>query len=258
MCLLIVLRGRFETHPIVVAGNRDERRDRRASPPGLWVGHRRRVISPRDRTAGGTWLAVNDRGLFAGLTNVAGAPPPAGAATRGELPHLALDEDDLERAAAAVAAAVAARTYGGFQLVLCDGRRTLVLRHERGTLQRLPWDDPLLVVSNEHAPGELALPLLSAALAGLRGADPVEGLLDRLAPLLLDRGAEGRHAVLKTGAVYGTVSSSLLAVHATDPAALVWRYAAGPPDGTPYRNYGNLGRRLVDAGELGSDRPRGA
>ena len=71
MCLLIVVRGRFAGHPIVVAGNRDERRDRKASPPGLWVGERRRVLSPRDRVAGGTWLGVNDLGAFAGLTNIA-------------------------------------------------------------------------------------------------------------------------------------------------------------------------------------------
>jgi hypothetical protein len=37
----------------------------------------------------------------------------------------------------------------------------------------------------------------------------------------------------------------LLAVPAGDPGQLVWRYAAGPPDVTEFRNYGNLGRRLL-------------
>jgi len=51
--------------------------------------------------------------------------------------------------------------------------------------------------------------------------------------------------VCKHGASYATVSSSLIAVPLGDPTQLRWRYAAGPPDVTDYRNYGNLGRRLL-------------
>ena len=59
MCILILLRGLHREHPIVVGGNRDERTDRKAAPPGLWVGEHHRVLSPRDRVAGGTWLAID-------------------------------------------------------------------------------------------------------------------------------------------------------------------------------------------------------
>ncbi len=255
MCLLIVLRGRFASHPVLVAGNRDERHDRKASPPGLWVGHRHRAISPRDRLADGTWLAVSDRGLFAGLTNVVGVDAAPGATSRGVLPHLAIDGGDLDAAIAAVTAAVAAAPFAGFQLVLCDGRRTVCLRHDRRGLTRIDWDDEVLVLGNEHGPGELALPGLAAALQPR--ASPADQL-EALRPLLLDTGGPGRHAVLKRGSDRGTVSSSLIAVPAVDPLQLSWRYAAGPPDVTEYRNYGNLGRRLLrDDGELPSDRPRG-
>ena len=252
MCLLIVLRGRFPSHPILVAGNRDERTERRSSPPGLWVGHRHRVISPRDRLAGGTWLGVNDRGMFAGITNVAGEAPRPGTSSRGELPHVALDEDDLDAGAAAVAAAVAGRDFLGFQLALCDGERTLVLRHAAGALTRIEWPDPVLALSNLHAPGKLSLLGLAAALLPAQNA---VDQLERLRPLLLDRGGDGRHPVLKRGPGYGTVSSSLIAVPAGDGSDLVWRYTAGPPDVAEYRNYGNLGRRLApDREPLPSDR----
>jgi hypothetical protein len=244
MCLLIVLRSQQPAFPVLVASNRDERRDRKASPPGLWLGQRRRAITPRDRLAGGTWIGVNDRGLFAGLTNVTGAPIPKAAPSRGHLVPLALDQDGLDAAAAAVGALLAATPHGGCQLVLCDGQHTRVLRHVDGVTTVLDWADPLLVVSNEHAPGQLSLPQLAAAAAPNGTA---QERLQRLRPLLLDRGGDGRHAVLKTGGDYGTVSSSLLAV-AAEPGQLVWLYAAGPPDVTDYRNYGNLGRRLVDDG----------
>src|SRR5262249_4407018 len=155
---------------------------------------------------------------------------------RGDLPHLALDEDDLEAGALAVAATVAAQPFGAFQLLLCDGARTVVLRHRGRGLQRVDWPAEVLVLSNLHGPGELSLRWLQAALAPARGpADQLEAL----APLLLDRGGDGRHPVLKRGDGYGTVSSALIAVPAQAPAQLIWRHAAGPPDVTGYRDYGN-------------------
>ncbi len=243
MCLLIVLRGRFATHPVLVASNRDERTDRKASPPGLWVGDRARVLSPRDRERGGTWLGVNARGLFAGLTNVKDVPVPVDAETRGVLPHVALERGELEPAIAAVREIFDQRPFGGFQLVLADAHRIVVLRHGAEGLATIEWSQELLVVTNEHAPGELELPGLRAAVAAV--STPA-AQLQALRPLLLDRGGDGRHPVLKRMDGYGTVSSSLLAVPAADPLHLQWLFTAGPPDVAEYREYGNLARRLVD------------
>lgn len=243
MCLLIVLRGRFASHPVLVAGNRDERTDRKSSPPGLWVGTQRRVLSPRDREKGGTWLGIEAGGMFAGLTNVHGVPVPDGAASRGELPHAALDAGSIDAGECVVRALVATHRFGGFQLVLADAARIRVLRHDGRNLQAIEWGRDVLVVSNEHGPAELELRGLPEAA---KPRSTVESQLEALRPLLLDRGGDGAHPVLKHGAGYGTVSSSLIAVPANDPLSLVWRYAAGAPDEVEYRNYGNLGRRLVD------------
>jgi hypothetical protein len=132
--------------------------------------------------------------------------------------------------------------------VLCDGRRTLVTRHVAGRLSTVEWTDPVLVVTNEHGPGQLVPRGLAVATAP---STPLEARLQALANVLRDRGGLGQHAICKHGETYGTVSSSLLAVPAADPAKLVWRYAPGPPDVVEYRSYGNLGRRLLP--ELGDD-----
>ncbi|MBL9078926.1 MAG: NRDE family protein [Planctomycetes bacterium] len=242
MCILIVLRGFHASHPLVLAGNRDERTDRPSSPPGLWVGAQSRMLSPRDRRAGGTWLAVDASGRFAGITNLAAVAPVPDAPSRGHLPHLALDQPTLEAAVAAVRARLATDRHGGFQLVLGDRERTLVLRHGQHGLELVEWRDPVLVVTNEHGPGELVPGGLAPALAP---AHDVPRRLDLLTALLRDRGGPGQHAICKHGKDYGTVSSSLIAVPAHDPQQLVWRYAPGPPDVTAYRDYGNLGRRLL-------------
>ncbi len=242
MCILIVMRGLHAEPSLVVAGNRDERFDRKAAPPGLWVGTRRRLLSPRDRQAGGTWLAIDDRGCFAGITNLARVPPVPEAPSRGHLVHLALDQQDLEAGVAAVRQRVREHAYAGFQLVLGDASRLLIVHHARGELRVIEWAERWLVVTNEHEPGQLEPRGLSLALA------PALNLEQRLAALtqvLRDRGGDGHHAICKRGEHYGTVSSSLLAIRAGDAQALLWRYAAGAPDVTEYRNYGNLGRRLL-------------
>lgn len=242
MCILIVLRGFHQGHPLVVASNRDERTDRKAAPPGLWVGTRRRILSPRDRVGGGTWLAVDERGWFAGITNLAGVGPVPEAPSRGHLVHLVLDGVDLEAGLAAVGERVREHAHAGFQLAVSDGRRIVVVRHARGEVAVREWNEPVLVLTNEHGPGQLRPRGLAAALSPQLD---LERRLQALGAVLRDRGGDGHHAVCKHGMAYGTVSSSLLAVPAAHPEQLLWRYAPGPPDVTEYRNYGNLGRRLL-------------
>ncbi|MGA1524500.1 MAG: NRDE family protein [Planctomycetota bacterium] len=246
MCLLITLVGVDPGHPIVVASNRDERRDRPSAPPGLFVGQKRRILSPRDREAGGTWIGVNDRGLFVGLTNLVGASRDLeGAPSRGRLPHLALDEDGVDAAADVVAAAAASARYRGFQLLVTDGRRARVLTHEAGgQIEDRVFGAGAIVLSNEHRPGTLHLPGLAAACAADLALD---ARWAALRAVLRDEGQVSGHRVLKRGGSYGTVSSSLIAVQPAEIRALVWDYAAGPPDEAPYRGYGNLARRLVEA-----------
>ncbi len=245
MCLLITLAGLDPAHPVVVASNRDERRDRPAMPPGLWVGERHRALSPRDKRAGGTWLAVGDNGLFAGLTNLAGVPVRDDARSRGDLPHLAVDSGSVDAAVEVVRAAVGRDPFNGFQLLVTDGARVRVLAHAEGRIDEASFGaGSVVVISNEHRVGALAIPGLDAAAEP--GLD-LEERFARLAPLLLDQGERSGHRILKDGGEYGTVSSSLVGVPTAGlMRGLVWRYAAGQPDQVPYRNYGNLARRLFE------------
>ncbi len=241
MCLLILLRGVDPRFPLIIAGNRDEHRDRKAAPPGLFVGDHRRMLSPRDRTAAGTWMAVNDGGMFAGITNFAGDPERTLTTTRGELPHLALDQSDLAAAVAAVRTRCTAEEFNPFQLVIADRTEATVLVHSNGRVRELAVEDPTVVLTNEHRLGGLALPPVpDVAAPDLRLDERVE----RLQQLLRDEGALTGHRILKKGGEYGTVSSSIIAVPDRDIRGMSWWYAAGEPDTVPYRDYGNLAKRL--------------
>jgi uncharacterized protein with NRDE domain len=108
VCTLALALGVDRRWPVVVAANRDERLGRpaegwglRTTPGGVrWAG-------PRDAEAGGTWIGLSARGLFAALTNFH-APfdwyPDPRRRSRGELVPWALE--------AATAAAALERVAG--------------------------------------------------------------------------------------------------------------------------------------------------
>ena len=112
MCLLVVVSRVIPGWPLVVAANRDERLERPTAAVGSLRSGPPRTMGGRDLLAGGTWLAVNEHGVVAGLTNrpaPQGLPP--GRRSRGEIP-LALSA--ASSAGAAVGRFVDASQAGEF------------------------------------------------------------------------------------------------------------------------------------------------
>jgi uncharacterized protein with NRDE domain len=107
MCLLIVLSRALPEWPLVVAANRDEWLARPATAITVLNDAAPRILGGRDEVAGGTWMATNDAGIVAGLTNR--PPGPAGRLvrrSRGELPVFL-----ARHASATLGAAAFTRTF---------------------------------------------------------------------------------------------------------------------------------------------------
>jgi uncharacterized protein with NRDE domain len=89
VCLLVFAWEPDGEYPLLVAANRDERLERPAHAIDVLSEQGPRILGGRDDLAGGTWLAVNEHGVVAGLTN---RPAPGGRdltkRSRGELPLL--------------------------------------------------------------------------------------------------------------------------------------------------------------------------
>jgi uncharacterized protein with NRDE domain len=87
MCLLVVVSRLDPAAPLVLGANRDERMDRPAVAATVLRPVGPRIIGGLDEETGGTWLALNEHGVVAGLTN---RPSPDGRdpskRSRGELP----------------------------------------------------------------------------------------------------------------------------------------------------------------------------
>jgi uncharacterized protein with NRDE domain len=125
VCLLIAMSGMVPDAPLIVAANRDERQDRPAVPMTVLREREPRILGGRDELAGGTWLAVNEHGVVAGLTNqpsFGGRDPSK--RSRGELPLAFANWATAAEAVEKVSAALDPASYNPCWMMVGD-RETL-------------------------------------------------------------------------------------------------------------------------------------
>ena len=117
--------------PLSGADRRQPRRDERPGLAPARVSLAARypgIIGGLDELAGGTWLAANQSGLVAAMLNRPDSlGPEAGKKSRGELPLMALEADDLASAAERIAA-IDGRVYRSFNMVIAGPDGALWIR----------------------------------------------------------------------------------------------------------------------------------
>ncbi|HUN41877.1 MAG TPA: NRDE family protein [Acetobacteraceae bacterium] len=235
MCTVVVLIRPGHVWPLVLAANRDERLDRAWDPPSAWWPDRPGVVGGRDRTAGGTWMAVNRHGVVAAVLNRQGSLGPApGKRSRGELPLIALAAPTAATAANAIATRDAGQ-WRSFNLVLADPSGAMFVRglgQGRPQVHRLT---PGLHMVTAHDPDDPDSSRVARHLPRFMIApapDPVHGW-QAWQDLLSDRSGEAAEQlnVVPRGG-FGTVCASLLALPAQGPP--IWQFSAGAPHEAPF------------------------
>ncbi|MFC7199399.1 NRDE family protein [Halospeciosus flavus] len=235
MCTLAFAWHAFDDAPLLVAANRDESLGRPSEPPveREWG---RRVLAPKDREAGGTWMGINDAGLFVGVTNLWTDVDGGGERSRGLLVRDALGAADAREARALVREAVDADRYNGFYLVLADARGGTGVDSDSdadafccwwdGALHETSFDPGVHVVANEgFDDGDEKSRWVRDAL---RDCESPEAWRSRARETLRNH----EHEVCVHGDDYGTRSSTLLTVDDAGEATV--EFADGPPCETTY------------------------
>ena len=250
MCLLAVGFRCVPELPLVVAANRDERYARPTIPAALLDGEPR-MIAGRDEEAGGTWLAVNEWGVVAGLTN----QPAVGGRdmskrSRGELPFLLARHDRAAAAAEAFVAEVNPNAYNPCSLLVGDRHslHSLELRDGAATVEVRDLEPGQYVLENrpfgiataktQYIDKRLRTALLDDGEEQLRGA--LEGLLaDETVPPDAGFDAESRRPESLAACVctpdYGTRSSTIVFVPDAPQHEPVVFVTDGPPCANPFR-----------------------
>lgn len=266
MCTVVLLIRPGDDWPVLLAANRDERLDRAWDPPAAHWPEHPGLIAGRDRTAGGTWMGVNRRGVAAAVLNRQGSLGPApGKRSRGGLPLLALRHDTARGAANAITGLDAGQ-WRGFNLVLADRNGAVFVRglgHGHPQAQTL---SPGVHMVTAHDPDDPDSPRVARHLAKFAAQAPLPRLAEappwlaeappRLAEapprragsgwaekpaadwgawprLLADRSGDAAAQInVVPRAGFGTVCSSLLALSAE--GAVRWLFASGPPHEAPF------------------------
>ncbi|MEO1171503.1 MAG: NRDE family protein, partial [Myxococcota bacterium] len=148
MCLIVLAHRAHPSHPLLIAANRDERSDRPTEPMQLLSEGPPRVAGGRDLLAGGTWMAINEHGLVAGITNQRGALGRDGRKrSRGEIP-LRLAGLRSAPEAAEHARTLVPADYNPCTLLLADGRDAFYLELIEGDAIVRPLPPGLHILEN--------------------------------------------------------------------------------------------------------------
>lgn len=229
MCTVLLRFAPGTPWPVLCGAIRDEFADRPWDHPAAhWNGARAGLLGGRDRTAGGTWLAVDprpDRPALAALLNGVRRPPP-GDGTRPTRGTLALDLLATDRGPDGDAVA----DHDGFHLVRATPERVEVWSWDGEHLEHRPLDpgDHIVVNLGPDAGDDPLVPHFAPILAATSEPTgdswaPWTELLagDGLQPddpraLLVRREIDGR--------TYASTSASLVALSARGGV----RYAFNP------------------------------
>lgn len=244
MCTLAILYRVARGTPILVAANREERFDRPTQYPKIQSGSPR-VVCGTDRRAGGTWLGVNQNGVFCAVANRRKMAMPLEPRSRGLLCRELLELRSAKEAAAHAAKELSKGIYAGANFVCADGRYAAVV-HGGDKVEIVELSPGLHIVTNgdvdaprderqEFVRRMLTLQTLDSSVAFLAVAS-------RVFSKRADE--EGRRGVVMLGNEFGTVSSTLLSLPRKIQQA-IYQYSPGPPCDHPYDDLSALLRQVL-------------
>jgi uncharacterized protein with NRDE domain len=274
VCTLIVLHGCVPGTPLAVGANRDEFFGRPAEGPALRKLEFGAIVAPLDIRAGGTWLGVNEYGLFAALTNrpMQEQEPDPKRRSRGLLVLDALREQSAI-AAMEKLEQLPAEAYNSFNLLVADRDSIHVVSYdERVSRVELSSGSTVIGNSDPAAPTTPKLARLSARAHQVSASRPGD-VLDELAKICRSHDIDGhdidghdidghdsqshdsnsRGNALRSACVhagdYGTRSSTLIRF-GEDPRDTEFRFTDRAPCESEYRDYTPLLHELADGCQL--------
>lgn len=145
MCTLVVLNECVDGYPLIVAANRDERYDRKSSPPETHGD----LIRPWDDERDGTWMGIARDGWFVGITNQDDGKHDEHALSRGHVVSDCLKAAN-HCAVAKVLKALEPQRYNPFNLVFGRPGAMFLTRVWAGhDLEMIPLEPGVNVISND-------------------------------------------------------------------------------------------------------------
>jgi uncharacterized protein with NRDE domain len=260
VCLLVVASQLVPGEPLIVGANRDEILERPATAVTVLDEGPPRILGGRDELSGGTWLAVNEFGVCAGLTNqpLGDAKDPS-KRSRGALPLALARHETAPEAVEVFVGAYRPQDYNGAWLLVGD-RSSLFFVDFTGQTPAAVALPPGLHVLENRALGEPSrkVDLVRTALGAPTDGDGVAEAFHRV--LTDHRIPEGDERPNSGNCVhldaFGTRSSCIVRVAAEEGPPRLW-VADGPPCQTPFEEVDALWSEPLAARGAGQSRTSG-
>jgi uncharacterized protein with NRDE domain len=247
VCLLVVASRVVDEEPLIIGANRDEVLERPSTAVTVLDDGPPRILGGRDELSHGTWLAVNEHGVCAGLTNqpLGDAKDPS-KLSRGELPLTLARHAGAAPAVDALLSAHRPADYNGSWLLVGDRNSLFFVDFTGsgdGTAVALP---PGIHVLENRAIGEPSpkVDLVRGELDDTMQGDEVAAAFRRI--LTDHRNPEGDERPNAANCVhleeFGTRSSCMVRVPSGSGMPRLW-VADGPPCMTDYEDVSGLWTR---------------
>ena len=233
--------------PILVAANREERYDRPSGTPSIQSG-KPRILCGSDEEAGGTWLGVNQNGLFVGCCNRRKMMPAFMSRSRGMLCKDMLRAGSAQQAVDLCMEEVMTGKYKGANFVAADAEGGWAI-HAGDDVNTMPLTEGLNIIADQDlnsARDERVS--MARRLLTLQTLDsPVKFLAIASKVFARAPSPAGRPSIVHRGDKVGTVSSTLISL-GIKPRDAIFQYASGAPDRNKYEDFSPLLRDILSRG----------
>ncbi|GAB5405972.1 MAG: NRDE family protein [Aureliella sp.] len=247
MCLLAVLYRLVPESPILVAANREEYYDRPSQPPSIQSG-KPRVLCGLDQRAGGTWLGVNQHGMFVGVCSRRSSGEQLGARARGLLAREVLRTGSARKGVDKAMEEMLSDRYESLNMVICDAESGWVI-HADQEPEVVPLEEGLNIIGNQdmNDPTDERVRLAHRLLTLQMLDSPVKFLAVASKVFARAPSPAGRPTMVVRGNEYGTVSSTLIAL-SPKPRDAIFQFASSAPDQSKYEDYSPMLRDILSRG----------
>ena len=132
MCTSVILFRKNSNWPLILGTNRDEYFNRESLPPGRHWKNQPDIIGGLDKSAGGTWCAVNESGLVACIHNTTLNVRNFSNRSRGEIIIKILKGKNIHEAKKIIRS-LDLSVYSGFNLIFGNNEGIYWLKHSGPT-----------------------------------------------------------------------------------------------------------------------------
>ena len=247
MSLLAVVYHLVPDAPLLVAYNRDEPLDRACPTPSIQSG-KPRVLASIDPNTSGTYLGINQNGLFVGVVRRRKYHVPSNPKSRGALCRDMLKCRSSQAALDLCLEELHTGQYDGVNFIVADADSGWAV-HSGDETEAMELPRGLSIISDQDLDDprdervRMARRLLTLQLLD----SPVKFLAVASKVLARAPSAPGRPSMVIRRPDYGTVSSTLISL-GKKPRDAIYQYSNGAPDQAKFEDYSPLLRDILSRG----------